>query len=188
MTLSPVADFKLPGDKSFDFIVFFLIPLLNTCTGWMNRKMNGWPVARLNEWFSKFSIPLCPWRAYPRQDVFPLWSSVLYSFWIPDTVIPMSEPILVESLTPVLDSWKANSNAPSNSPRTCQYSALCLLCGPWGFVLSELILSNIRWISLWSFSLKDHVIWWLSSLASKSTRKPHNWAPNLPSAHFNPSN
>lgn len=150
--------------------------------------MNGWPVARLNEWFRKFSIPLCPWQAYLRQDVFPLWPSFLYSFWIPDTVIPMSEPILVESLALVLDSWKANSNAPSNSPLTSQYSALCLLCGPLGFVLSELILSNIRWISSWSFSLKDHVIWWLSSLASNSTHKPHNWAPSLPSAHFNPSN
>lgn len=154
----------------------------------MNKQEDEWLTScKTERMVPQIQHSIMPLTSIPKTRCFPPWPSFLYSFWIPDTVIPMSEPILVESLALVLDSWKANSNAPSNSPLTFQYSALCLLCGPWGFVLSELILSDIRWISSWSFSLKDHVIWWLSSLASNSTRKPHNWAPSLPSAHFNPS-
>lgn len=155
----------------------------------MNEQEDEWLTRCKTEWMvQQIQHSIMPLASIPKARCFPPWSSSLYSFWIPDTVIPMSEPILVESPTLVLDSWKANSSASSNSPLIFQYSALCLLCGPWGFVLSECTLSNTMWISSWSFSLKDHVIWWLSSLASDSTRKPHNWALSLPSAHFNPSN
>lgn len=122
------------------------------------------------------------------QDVLPLWSSQLYSFWVPDIVIPMSKPILMGSLTPAPGSRKASSSSPSNCLLLFQYSALCLLCRHEVFEPSGLILSDIRWVSPWPFSFKDHVFWCFLLLAPNLAFRPHNWALSLPSAHSNPSN